>query len=263
MSRDFIIPRFSTKGGRMDLKTIKRSYYAVIPANVRYDERLPMGARFLYGEITALCNEKGYCWASNKYFADLYKVTDRTVRSWISSLITNGYIISDLIFKENSKEVEARYLKLMDGSMEETPGKNLPTPTEENFHTYGKKLPEPMEENFLDNNTSNNTEEYITISKDIVVGQPQQKKTKKFIKPTIEEINAYCLERKNKIDAGHFFDYYESKGWKIGKNPMKDWKAAVRTWERQEFNKDGKNNASDKRNGQQSDDRYSRAKGWF
>ena len=263
MSRDFIIPRFSTKGGRMDLKTIKRSYYAVIPANVRYDERLPMGARFLYGEITALCNEKGYCWASNKYFADLYKVTDRTVRSWISSLITNGYIISDLIFKENSKEVEARYLKLMDGSMDETPGKNLPTPTEENFHTYGNNLPEPMEENFLDNNTSNNTEEYITISKDIVVGQPQQKKTKKFIKPTIEEINAYCLERKNNIDAGHFFDYYESKGWKIGKNPMKDWKAAVRTWERQEFNKDGKNNASDKRNGQQSDDRYSRAKGWF
>ena len=234
-----------------------------IPKEIWITDELSLQEKVVLVEIDSLDDEEHGCYASNKYFADLYKVTDRTVRSWISSLITNGYIISDLIFKENSKEVEARYLKLIDGSMEETPGKNLPTPTEENFHTYGNNLPEPMEENFLDNNTSNNTEEYITISKDIVVGQPQQKKTKKFIKPTIDEINAYCLERKNNIDAGHFFDYYESKGWKIGKNPMKDWKAAVRTWERQEFNKDGKNNASDKRDGQQSDDRYSRAKGWF
>lgn len=250
----------------MELKKIKRSYYAVIPANVRYDDRLPMGARFLYGEITALCNEKGYCWASNKYFADLYKVTDRTIRSWISSLITNGYIMSDLIYKENSKEVEARYLKINDGSIEDvipTSGRNFPTPQEKNFHTPGNNLPEPTEENFLDNNTSNNTGEYLTISEDIVVVQPQQPKTKKFVKPTIEQISAYCLERKNKIDAGHFFDYYESKGWKIGKNPMKDWKAAVRTWERQDFNKDGKNDATNRNNSQQGDDRYSRAKGWF
>lgn len=247
----------------METKTFKRSYYAVIPANVRYDDRLPMGARFLYGEITALCNERGYCWASNKYFAELYKVTDRTVRTWISSLITNGYIVSDLIYRENSKEVEARYLKLIDGLADgATSGRNLPTPQEKNFQTYGNNLPNPMEENFLDNNTSNNTCEYSTISEDIVVVQPQQRKAKKFVKPTIEQIKAYCTERKNNIDAGHFFDYYESKGWKIGKNPMKDWKAAVRTWERQDFNKDGKNNAADKHN-QQTEDRFSRAKGWF
>lgn len=54
---------------------------------------------------------------------------------------------------------------------------------------------------------------------------------KKFQKPTIEEIKSYCLERKNSINPSQFFDYYESKGWLIGKNPMKDWKAAIRTWE--------------------------------
>lgn len=56
--------------------------------------------------------------------------------------------------------------------------------------------------------------------------------SKKFIKPTIEEIETYCLERKNSIDAQTFFDFYESNGWKVGKNPMKDWRAAVRTWEK-------------------------------
>lgn len=54
---------------------------------------------------------------------------------------------------------------------------------------------------------------------------------KKFIKPTIEEIKSYCSERNNSINPIQFFDYYESKGWLIGKNPMKDWKACVRTWE--------------------------------
>ena len=241
-------------GGRME-KTIKRSYYAVIPANVRYDERLPMGARFLYGEITALCNEKGYCWAGNKYFADLYKVTDRTIRTWISSLINNGYIVSDLVYREDSKEVEARYLKVT----ESTPGRNFPNPPEENFRTPGKKLPYSPEENFLDNNTTNTTLEYSTISKDIVVGQ--QTKTKKFIKPTIEEIEKYCIERKNGVNATKFFNYYEANGWKVGKNSMKNWKAAVRTWEQNNYDKGGTQNATSNTSTQSN--RFDRTNGWF
>jgi len=54
----------------------------------------------------------------------------------------------------------------------------------------------------------------------------------RFQKPTVQEIKAYCRERNNNVDAQRFFDFYEAKGWKIGKSPMKDWKAAVRTWER-------------------------------
>ena len=53
-----------------------------------------------------------------------------------------------------------------------------------------------------------------------------------FRKPTFEEVQAYCLERNNGIDPEQFIDYYESKGWVVGKSKMKDWKACVRTWER-------------------------------
>lgn len=56
--------------------------------------------------------------------------------------------------------------------------------------------------------------------------------SKRFVPPTPEEVNAYCRERNNGIDGSEFCDFYTSKGWKVGKNPMKDWKAAVRTWER-------------------------------
>ena len=62
-------------------------------------------------------------------------------------------------------------------------------------------------------------------------------KRKRFEKPTLSQITQYCLERNNNVNAEQFFDYYESNGWKVGKNSMKDWKAAVRTWERSEYRK--------------------------
>lgn len=60
-------------------------------------------------------------------------------------------------------------------------------------------------------------------------------KRKRFEKPTLSEIKQYCIERNNNVNAEQFYDYYESNGWKVGKNSMKDWKAAVRTWERSEY----------------------------
>ena len=60
-------------------------------------------------------------------------------------------------------------------------------------------------------------------------------KRKRFEKPTLSEIKEYCIERNNNVNAEQFYDYYESNGWKVGKNSMKDWKAAVRTWERSEY----------------------------
>ena len=82
-----------------------RSYYAIIPANVRYDKDLPPNAKLLYGEITALCNEKGYCWATNNYFASLYSVGKKSITRWISSLEKKCYITVEFVRKADGKEV--------------------------------------------------------------------------------------------------------------------------------------------------------------
>lgn len=71
-------------------------YYAVIPAVVRYDKDLSPNAKLLYGEITALCNEKGYCWATNSYFCDLYGVSERTIQRLLIQLNDKKYISIDI-----------------------------------------------------------------------------------------------------------------------------------------------------------------------
>ena len=59
--------------------------------------------------------------------------------------------------------------------------------------------------------------------------------TKRFVKPTVEEVRAYCKERNNNVDADKFISHYDSNGWKVGRTPMKDWKATVRTWEKNDY----------------------------
>lgn len=60
--------------------------------------------------------------------------------------------------------------------------------------------------------------------------------TKRFVKPTLDEVRVYCRERNNTVDPERFMDFYDSNGWKVGKNPMKDWRSAVRNWERSGYN---------------------------
>ena len=76
--------------------------------------------------------------------------------------------------------------------------------------------------------------------------QPEKPKRKNFVKPTVEEIAEYCSERKNGIDPQAFYDFYESKGWKVGAAKMKDWRASVRTWEQRRKTEQtgGRNKAS-------------------
>ncbi|WP_437788467.1 helix-turn-helix domain-containing protein [Lacticaseibacillus paracasei] len=133
------------------------SYYAIIPAGVRYDKQLPQGAKLLYSEITALSNKNGYCWASNDYFAKLYSVSNRTIKSWLKCLEDNSYIRRVVKYKNGSKEIEQRFISLAPRSENLTPSAIKSThPSEENFPTSGRKLHHPSEENCPENNTSIN-----------------------------------------------------------------------------------------------------------
>lgn len=156
-----------------------KAYYAVIPANVRYDNDLAPNAKLLYGEITALANEKGYCWATNTYFAELYRVSKTSVSKWIKQLCDKGYIKSKIIYREGTKEILNRYLTIVVGGIQE----KLNTPIEEKL----------KDNNTILNNTINNTLDN-TISKDIVSSTNVQQ--------VIEEWNKLNLQKIISIKSG-------------------------------------------------------------
>lgn len=70
--------------------------------------------------------------------------------------------------------------------------------------------------------------------RDININNTLSNRRSHFTKPSLEEIREYCLSRNNQVDPEQFYNFYESKGWMVGKSPMKDWKASVRTWEKRE-----------------------------
>jgi hypothetical protein len=193
----------------------KPSYFAILTADVRYDKTLKPLARLLYAEITALCSQEGYCWAGNQYFADLYEVDPKTVSNWIGQLKIKGYITVQLEYKEGTKQVLKRYIRINKGGMDEIMDtlpikKWIPSPQND-----GDPPHKIMEDNKTINNTFNNT----------------TNKGTRFTPPSVDEVSDYCNQRNNSVDAETFIDFYQAKGWMVGKNKMKDWKACVRTWE--------------------------------
>ena len=177
----------------------KPNYYAVIPAEVRYNKKLTPNAKLLYAEITALCNMNGKCTASTQYFCRLYEVSRASIQNWLKLLEKNGYITRDVKYRQGSKEILSRSIKLVDN-----PSLNI----------------------YTDNTNINITNTNLTDSNSV-----------RFKKPTLDEVKNYCIERNNNIDAEAFIAYYESKGWTVGSGKMKNWKAAVITWEKKNFNK--------------------------
>jgi len=129
----------------------KKGYYAIIPANVRYDESLTPNAKLLYGEITALCNEKGYCWATNGYFAELYNVSKVSISKWIGSLKDAGYVSIEMEQDRGTKQILNRYIRLLNGGIKEK------------LNTPQRKVKDPIKEKFKDNNTVNTTSN-ITVN---------------------------------------------------------------------------------------------------
>ncbi len=210
-----------------------KSYYAVIPANVRYDKNLPANAKLLYGEVTALCNQSGICWADNGYFANLYDVDDRTIQRWVSALVDKGYLYRNIRYGDDGKTTVQRCLSLVE--IDIAGMVHRMSPPDKIVVGVRQNCREGDDKNVVDNNTRINITTNIK-EKDTYVSKKKDATSRAartvFRKPTVEEIAEYCKSRNNQVDPQRFFDYYESNGWKVGRNSMKDWKATVRTWER-------------------------------
>ena len=135
-----------------------------------------------------------------------------------------------LIYEEKDKILKITNFNEMVGSEASNPNAQR----QKRFRERQKQLKLSVTDSNIDSNAKNNEEIEIDIrdrDKSIDIDKENNKR-KNFIKPTLEEVNQYCIERKNNIDPENFIDYYNSNGWKVGKNQMKDWKAAIRTWER-------------------------------
>ena len=160
-----------------DYENSKPNYYAVIPAIVRYDNDVMDKAKILYGELSALSNKKGYCFATNKYFADLYSISDRQVRTLLKSLADKGYIIVD-------NESQPRKIYTFESILEQ------------------KLLSTPPEENFRHNNTSNNNKKNNTPSPELVSEfkawyskYPNQRNEQQTMRNYISTRNKYSAEQ--------------------------------------------------------------------
>ncbi|KWZ04231.1 hypothetical protein AS257_13450, partial [Enterococcus faecium] len=197
--------------------TEHRSYYAIIPANVRYDKRLKPNTKLLYGEITALCNERGFCWAGNEYFADLYGVNKETISRWVSDLIKFGYLNREIIYKEGTNQIINRYLRI-------------------NQYPIDEKRNTPIDEKVKDNNTSinntfNNTKEYIREL------PPSKKSKAKPVRHKYGEYKNVLLsdEQMEKIKTEFPNDYKErierlSEYCESSGKNYKNYLATIRSW---------------------------------
>lgn len=173
---------------------------------------------------------------SLQYLADWTNSSKQCVIDTLKKLLEKKLIMKNVINVNNVRLCTYKtsvqnfdgYSKNLDGVV-----KNFEWGSKKSLTGYSKNL-NGGSQNSLPNNIYDNTNDNTT---NIIEREGEQAPTHpkaRFLKPTLEEIREYCLSRNNYVDPERFFDYYEANGWKVGKNPMKDWRAAVRTWESRE-----------------------------
>ena len=181
-----------------------------IPAEVWLDSRLDALDKVILAEIDSLDKNARGCFASNKHLAEFAQCSESKVSRAVSKLAETGYV------RVANFDGRTRILQSSLG--------NLPR--------------QPRQKSKAD---SANLQGSINIVSNTDSSTRQDNKERgRFTPPTLDEVTAYCSERKNTVDPEQFLDFYTAKGWKIGAQSMKDWKAAVRTWERRDAPKEVK-----------------------
>ena len=174
-----------------------------IPIEIWQNRSLSWNEKILLMEIDSFTAKDRECYISNEYIAELLGVSVSWASKCLSRLLELG-LVRVVKFDGRKRYVESTIqfkADLNESSMQD-----------------GIKVP----------HTDNN--EYININNNSLY----KKGSSRFQKPTIEEIRQYCLEKGYNVDAEQFFNFYESKGWVVGKSPMKNWRAAVSTWNKRE-----------------------------
>lgn len=239
--------------------------YAICLNQWLFDDRIKSQLRLLL-LIASLSAKEGYCYASNQYLAEKFKTTPENISRQIGILRDYGYIKTEdekfgavvtnrkikIVAFENlststavdendnavNKNVNRGYQKDQPTVNKNVNGYNMCNNTSHNITSQEYYKPLKSSSLSLANARTREAIPADDFSQSDNFSPPVQNqepaKPKKFQKPTIEQIKAYCKEAGKDIDAEAFFDFYEAKGWVVGRAPMKDWKAAVRNWAKNE-----------------------------
>ena len=203
----------------------------------------------IYALIAGFCQDGvSECWTSQETMAEWCGgISTRAVRDILQNLITKklitkkeclnknvkySYKVVEIVpeLSSNEQEVFSTQQEVFSGS-----DRNF-LPVVQELSSGNNKI-DNIYDNKIDNKTKKEKKEIKEKKKDL-----PETKERVFKKPSVEEISSYCQERNNNINPEQFYDYYEANGWKINRNPMKDWKATVRNWERNEFNRKSADN---------------------
>jgi len=184
------------------------SYYAILTAEVRYSKVLKPMEKLMYAEITALSNATGECWATNKYFADLYGVTTGAVSKWIANLSKQGFINRRITYKVGSKEIEKRFVSLSTPMVQKDH-----TPIDQNDQT-------PMVQKDQVNTPSSNSlsllgDFYPNETTLTAVSKKYGSVSDQVLHSAVEEFKdaVACLTRKPYEDLQSAFRNWVRKGW--------------------------------------------------
>lgn len=161
------------------------------------------------------------------------------VVSALNELKKHGYVKVTKLMPNETKSGRIEYIYDIYEKPQNTEKQDMKKQGAENLGIEFLGVEKQDIENQLQLNTNKSNTKELNTNKlntnELEGKQPAKRKSSRFVKPTVEEVKAYCDERNNSIDAQRFVDYYQARGWMTGKNHIKDWKACVRTWERNSY----------------------------
>jgi hypothetical protein len=192
-------------------------YFAVINADILFNDKLTDAEKILCAHISTLQRKFGYCYASNNYFSKVTGVHKNTISKRINKIKSLGLLEVVMVYEDGSNNIDKRLMKLkeIDKPINHTVDTLKPNEVHPINHTIDTPINRTVKDNIINTN----------------INKPNNKREGK--PSSLEEVEEYFKFKKFDLkEAINFFEYYESNGWKVGKNPMKKWKLAANRWVR-------------------------------
>lgn len=242
----------------MKIRVMKNNNYTVM-SNYHLRDKMTLKAKGLLSLMLSLPDDWDY---SIEGLVAISVENETAIKSALKELMEHGYLIRKKYMPNEtaSGRIEYEYIVFelpYQGSEKETDEKqplgNLYLGNHGQLNTYIQSIENKNDISSLHSDISKGLtkkeENISTLHSDIF----PKKKSSRFVKPTIDEVAAYCRERKNSVDPEAFVAYYESKGWMVGRSPMKDWKQAVITFEKNQKRFGSPDSSGARRNGNSLD----------